>query len=137
MPIKGTMSKVDLTIELQFTSLNSAKRLSEKEKDKLEEALERSIRDIMEERTSRLRVLTTSGVKFDNIRVRALMQSVAYPIAATAIVAIVVETRSPEDNDGLRVNDIANEIVESSNDGRLNTKVRRERGRSGASRALN
>ena len=114
MPIKGTMSKVDLTIELQFTSLN-----------------------IMEERTSRLRVLTTSGVKFDNIRVRALMQSVAYPIAATAIVAIVVETRSPEDNDGLRVNDIANEIVESSNDGRLNTKVRRERGRSGASRALN
>lgn len=137
MPIKGTMSKVDLTIELQFTSLNSAKRLSEKEKDKLEEALERSIRDIMEERTSRLRVLTTSGVKFDNIRVRALMQSVAYPIAATAIVAIVVETRSPEDNDGLRVNDIANEIVESSNDGRLNKKVRRERGRSGASRALN
>ena len=118
------MSKVDLTVELQFTSLNSAKRLSEKEKYKLEEAMERSIRDIMEERTSRVRALTMNGVKFGNIRVRTFVQSVSYPIAATAVIALVVETRSPEDNDGLAVNDIANEIVESINDGRLNTKVR-------------
>mmetsp|Transcript_6341 Transcript_6341/g.12519 ORF Transcript_6341/g.12519 Transcript_6341/m.12519 type:complete len:2301 (-) Transcript_6341:30-6932(-) len=118
-PDKGTVSKVVLTIELQFI-IN--KVLSEKEKDNLEMSMERTVRDIMEARSRRY--LTANGVKFGHITVRAFVTDVMYPIAKTAIVSFLVEVRSQEDNDGVAVNEITNEVVSSSNDNRLSTTLK-------------